>query len=147
MIKRRLKSLIALIFIIMMCATLVSSQVARKAVARGSGNCDTCHTTESITAATSKYFEHYKTVHREALRRNLSCNTCHSPFVNEVKGVVKKASCAACHDPDKSAGRLDAASAHAIHLRAAGVSCSSCHQAVKHKIDMLQLLNVCSNCH
>ena len=147
MTKRLLKTLISVMFITMMCATMVSSQVGRRVAAKGAAvNCDACHSVQSITAATSKYFEHYKTVHREVLRRNLSCSTCHSPFVNEVKVVtVRSSSCAACHS-DKRGQRPNAASAHTIHI-GAGVSCSSCHQAVKHKIDMLQLLNVCSNCH
>ena len=73
MTKRLLKTLISVMFITMMCATMVSSQVGRKVAAKGAAvNCDACHSTQSITAATSKYFEHYKTVHREVLRRNLS---------------------------------------------------------------------------
>jgi nitrate/TMAO reductase-like tetraheme cytochrome c subunit len=146
--KRLLKTLVAVAFIIPMCSTLVSSQVGRRPVAKAAGNsCDACHSTESITVATSKYFEHYKTVHREVVRRKLSCNTCHTPFANELKGVVRSAACSTCHDAEKRGQRLNAASAHSIHLSQSGVSCSSCHQAVKHKLDMTQLLNVCSNCH
>lgn len=143
---RRLKTLITVGMIIGLCAVLVSWEKAPRA-APPAQRCGACHSVESLTASTSKYFEHYKTVHREVFRRDLSCQTCHLPFLREIKGTVKSASCAACHGSGKSSGRINSRSIHVAHLHKSGVTCASCHTGVRHRIDMVQLLDACVNCH
>lgn len=143
--------------LLLFCAGLLPTLIPGQGVQRSSGmpertaagKCAACHTTESLTAATSKYFEHYKTVHREAQRRNLNCATCHAPIAAQVRaaGRVPRSACAACHKAEPAPAGLQAAAAHSVHLARSDVSCASCHRAANHRIEMLQLLDTCSNCH
>jgi hypothetical protein len=142
---RRIKTSIVLV-ILLMCAGAASSRTPRKDPAFGAEACATCHSTDSLTLATSKYFEHYKTVHREALSRKLDCRTCHSPLFTEFRSRVTRSQCITCHGSQKSGALQSSSVAHRTHI-AAAVSCSACHTGARHRIDRLQILNACGNCH
>ncbi|MFN0086869.1 MAG: cytochrome c3 family protein [Blastocatellia bacterium] len=126
---------------------LMSGQGALRSAGAKADRCAACHTAESLTAPAGKYFEHYKTVHREAQRRNLACGVCHAPLAREIRGAVSRGACASCHEVGKSARRIEAGAAHSIHLSRPGVVCASCHKDAAHRIDMLQLFDACGNCH
>jgi hypothetical protein len=137
-----------MIFAPLVCAGAIGSrEQVQRAPAAAAGKCSGCHDAASLTGATSRYFEHYRTVHREAFGRKLDCTACHQPFYHENKTRVSASRCAECHGAEKKRVRIDAAVAHAAHSSQSGISCSACHKGMKHRIDRVQLLDACIRCH
>ena len=72
--------------------------------------------------------------HDELVRRGVACQSCHLNVV-EGHGGAPRERCLTCHNqPEKIARHGDLAAVHAIHVTEKTISCTRCHDEVKHRL-------------
>jgi nitrate/TMAO reductase-like tetraheme cytochrome c subunit len=72
--------------------------------------------------------------HDELVRRGVACQSCHLNVV-EGRGGAPRERCLTCHNqPEKIARHGDLAAIHAVHVTEKTISCTRCHDEVKHRL-------------
>ncbi len=72
--------------------------------------------------------------HDELVRRGVACQSCHLNVV-EGQGGAPRERCLTCHNqPEKLERFGDLARIHAVHVTEKTISCTRCHDEVKHRL-------------
>jgi nitrate/TMAO reductase-like tetraheme cytochrome c subunit len=92
--------------------------------------CTSCHVapTGEIVVGSVRF------KHDELVRRGVACQSCHLNVV-EGRGEAPRERCLTCHNqPEKIARHGDPARIHAVHVTEKTISCTRCHDEIKHRL-------------